>query len=198
MKSDAILAHLAAHGVLLIQDKKLPSVVSMVAGGPISGSWWGHAQNHQIYDILTEVEAHPDVVVVTLVDGKKTLVHRKLWSALYSVAVSREQWQTQGLSRAGLELLARLDQEHRVQAERRDQSTAAKELELRLLAFGHGEHTPAGHHARVVTSWRHWRQGRSITEMQVAAAKLTLEQAATTLGGGSLPWQSPRPKKKKR
>jgi ankyrin repeat protein len=38
--------------VLLEHDRELPSVTSIVAGEPISGSWWGHPLGHAIYDLL--------------------------------------------------------------------------------------------------------------------------------------------------
>jgi hypothetical protein len=64
----------------------VPSLAERVAGGPIRGSWWGHPSGHEIYRVLNEVRASPDVVAVRLIGGKITLVHRRLWPALARVA----------------------------------------------------------------------------------------------------------------
>jgi hypothetical protein len=64
----------------------VPSLAERVAGGPIRGSWWGHPSGHEIYRVLNEVRACPDVVAVRLINGKVTLIHRRLWPALVRVA----------------------------------------------------------------------------------------------------------------
>jgi hypothetical protein len=64
----------------------VPSLAERVAGGPIRGSWWGHPAGHEIYRVLNEVRASADVVALRLVDGKVTLVHRRLWPALVRLA----------------------------------------------------------------------------------------------------------------
>ena len=40
------LERLEEHGLLLLQDKTLPSLVGLIAGEPVSGSWWGHPRAH--------------------------------------------------------------------------------------------------------------------------------------------------------
>jgi hypothetical protein len=64
----------------------LPNLADFVAGEPIRGSWWGHKAGHEIFAVLTEVTASPDVVATRLVNGKVTLIHRRLWPALVRVA----------------------------------------------------------------------------------------------------------------
>jgi hypothetical protein len=64
----------------------VPSLAERVAGGRIRGSWWGHPSGHEIYRVLTEVRASPDVVALRLINGKITLIHRRLWPALVRVA----------------------------------------------------------------------------------------------------------------
>ena len=64
----------------------VPSLAERVAGGPIRGSWWGHPSGHEIYRVLNEVRASPDVVAVRLLNGKVTLIHRRLWPALVRAA----------------------------------------------------------------------------------------------------------------
>jgi len=58
------------------------------AGEPIRGSWWGHPAGHAIFDALNSLTESPDVVRTRLVNGKVTLVHRRLWPALARLADS--------------------------------------------------------------------------------------------------------------
>jgi hypothetical protein len=60
----------------------VPSLADAIAGGPIRGSWWAHARNHEIFALTRAVRDCPDVLVCRLVDGKITYVHRRLWPAL--------------------------------------------------------------------------------------------------------------------
>jgi hypothetical protein len=64
----------------------VPSLAERVAGAPIRGSWWGHPSGHEIYRVLNEIRASPDVVATRLINGKVTLIHRRLWPALVRVA----------------------------------------------------------------------------------------------------------------
>jgi len=81
------MAALVEHGMLLESARgPLPNVAEMVAGEPIRGSWWGHPAGHAIYDALNSLAASPDVVRTRLVNGKVTLVHRRLWPALARLA----------------------------------------------------------------------------------------------------------------
>lgn len=81
------LAALIEHGMLLESARgPLPNVAEMVAGEPIRGSWWGHPASHAIFDALNSLAESPDVVRTRLVNGKVTLVHRRLWPALARVA----------------------------------------------------------------------------------------------------------------
>jgi hypothetical protein len=79
----------------------VPSLSERIAGGPIRGSWWGHPSGHEIYRVLNRVRASPDVVATRLINGKVTLIHRRLWPALVRVA-----------DRFPLERLAAIDEIH--------------------------------------------------------------------------------------
>jgi hypothetical protein len=81
------MAALVEHGMLLESARgPLPNVAALVAGQPIKGSWWGHPQGHAIYATLSLLDDSPDVVRMRLVNGKVTLVHRRVWPALVRVA----------------------------------------------------------------------------------------------------------------
>ena len=74
---------LAEQGVLLESARgPIPNVAELVAGEPIKGSWWGHPSGHAIFAAINELAESPDVVRVRAVNGKITLVHRRLWPAL--------------------------------------------------------------------------------------------------------------------
>ncbi len=82
-----LMAALVEHGMLLQSARgPLPNVAELVAGEPIKGSWWGHPKGHEIFDALGELDDSPDVVRLRLVNGKVTLVHRRMWPALVRAA----------------------------------------------------------------------------------------------------------------
>jgi hypothetical protein len=85
--TDEALEFVRKHGVVLeAATGPVPSLAGEIAGGPISGSWWGHARNHEIFVLTRAVRDCPDVLVCRLIDGKITYVHRRLWPALVRVA----------------------------------------------------------------------------------------------------------------
>jgi hypothetical protein len=79
----------------------VPSLAQRIAGGPIRGSWWGHPSGLEIYRVLNRVRASPDVVATRLINGKVTLIRRRLWPALVRVA-----------DRFPMERLAAIDEIH--------------------------------------------------------------------------------------
>jgi hypothetical protein len=82
-----VMAVLAEHGVLLESARgPIPSVAELVAGEPITGSWWAHPSSHDIFDAINALAESPDVVRLRLVKGKVTLVHRRAWPALVRVS----------------------------------------------------------------------------------------------------------------
>jgi hypothetical protein len=64
----------------------LPNLAEQIAGEPISGSWWGHLSGHEIFAVLTRLLDSSDVIATRLVNGKITLIHRRLWPAVARVA----------------------------------------------------------------------------------------------------------------
>jgi hypothetical protein len=91
-----IVVQSASHAVF-------PSLVDFIAGEKIKGSWWGHEKGREIFRALTAVYESKDVVAAKLVDGKLTIVHRRMWPALatlaYEGAIAHER-------------LAKITQEH--------------------------------------------------------------------------------------
>jgi hypothetical protein len=81
------MALLIERGVLLESARgPIPNVAEIIAGEPISGSWWGHPSSHSIFDAINAIADSPDVVRTRVVSGKVTLVHRRVWPALVRVS----------------------------------------------------------------------------------------------------------------
>jgi hypothetical protein len=189
-----VLAKLKQHGLLLQTDPHLPSVSALVAGAPVRGSWWAHPRSQDIFRVNDQLEDHPDVLVVKLISGKITYVHRTLWHAIIAIGRAREPWQLERLSRAASNLLVQVDGKP-IQTDGR-MSKPASELEKTLLVHSEQFHTAAGGHARRLESWDHWssRIGHSGKGISPASAKQTLEDVVASLnlefkGLGRLPWQ---------
>lgn len=151
-------------GLLLETDARLPSVASLIAGEPVSGSWWAHARSHEIFAALGQFDDHRDVTFTKLISGKVTLVHRKLWPELFAIGTARAPWQVQGLSRSAVTLLEMIDKQEslRTDAVAWAKSAAAKageaarELEKKLLVHAGQIHTETGAHAKLLETWEAW------------------------------------------
>ncbi len=199
-----VLTTLKRAGVLLLSDKLLPSVTTIVAGEPVPGSWWSHPRSHQIYAVATRLGDCEDVTTVKLVLGKVTFVHRRLWPALLAVARSRGAWQCEGLSSKAESLLAEVDNAGRIHMDEwsRGKSDGAAwrraggELETRLLVHGFEVHTDRGAHTKALESWESWRSRVAMdgTMPGEGAAQRSLEAAVAEISRGAkrrarLPWQ---------
>ena len=192
---------LKQHGLLLAADSTLPSVATLVAGEPISGSWWGHRLSGDIYQLMKEMDNHPDVAQVRLVSRKVTYLYRSLWPTLLAVASSREPWQTDGLSSMAKQLLdavlesGELRTDHVPRVGGPKPGDAARDLERRLLVYGEQVHTDTWAHAKLLQSWERWadRVGASAGALASEEGKLMLERGVAELnarfgGKGTLPW----------
>src|SRR4029450_8879361 len=81
------LAFVRQHGVVLASAKgSAPRLTEAIVGEHIKGSWWAHPKSRHIYSILRAVTDSEDVLVCRLIDGKITLVHRRLWPSLVRLA----------------------------------------------------------------------------------------------------------------
>ena len=84
---DAALAFIRTQGIVLLSAKgPVPRMTETIAGETIKGSWWGHPAGKRIFAILEAVTDSDQVLVCKLIDGKVTLVHRRLWPLLASLA----------------------------------------------------------------------------------------------------------------
>jgi hypothetical protein len=84
---DAAVAFVAEHGVVLASARgEAPRLVDFIAGEQIVGNWWSHRRAKEVYNVLASVQESTDVLTCRLLDGKITLVHRRLWPALVRLA----------------------------------------------------------------------------------------------------------------
>lgn len=191
-------------GLLLESDRRLPSVVGLVARAPQHGSWWSHPQGREIFRVLDLLADRPDVTVTKLVAGKVTFVHRRLWPALVRVGMERAAWQLEGLSSGARELLALVGRRGELRTDRplplkgiapRRVGDLVRELETRLLVASAQFHTESGAHAKRLESWPHWakRQRVRVGELSLEKAQAQIEQALRRLDPQAspaklLPW----------
>ena len=151
-------------GLLMLQDKKLPSVVGIITGESLSSSWWSHKRGQDIFNCLNSIE---DVAISTrLIGGKVTFVHRRLWPALLGVAMSRSEWQLPPAN------------------------AKTKDLQERLTVFTEEVHTETGRHEMRLQPWSALLRRGGVKKKSLAAGLKELEAAAAALGAPmtSLPW----------
>jgi hypothetical protein len=188
------LRELKAHGLLLLQDARLPSLATLIAGEAIRGSWWGHPKAKVIFEVANELEDRPDVMLAKLVSKKVTFVHRALFPALVAVGKSRDSWQLDGLGAEAERLLREVESKGPVRTSGRD----AKGLEERLLVHAAQVHTESGKHVLELSTWESYQRRQKLGRLPaVAAARKALEDAAAALSKatnarGTLPWTSAR------
>ena len=164
-----MIAELRKRGLLLMQDKKIASVVTIMAGEPVKGSWWSHPRAHEMFRALEKLGDHPDVLTTRLIAGKVTYVHRPLWASFLAVATSGDPWQERGLGK------------------RPDK----RALQERLLIFAQEVHTESGKHELKLQSWDAWAKKHDVKIRRVTPrAYEQLEEAAIAIGATkkTLPW----------
>jgi hypothetical protein len=199
-----IFERIASYGMLPQTDACLPSIVSLIVGEPVRGSWWGHPRGGEIYNLLGEIADHDDIEEVRLIDGKVTYIHRRLWPALIGVATSGEAWQLRNLSPAAGKLLAMVNKMGECRLDRisipdmessKKPGDVARDLERRLLLHGWQIHTERGAHTKCLATWERWMKHRGIPlpEITVDAARRELDTHLVRLntesgGNARLAW----------
>jgi hypothetical protein len=142
----------------------LPSAAEAIAGGPIAGSWWGHAEGPRIYRLLGELEAQSSgLIELSLVEGKRTLLSSRLTPLLEVVAADpgRRERVVAGLRPPARELLEHLDPRTALRSDDASFATwdnkswraARNALEAGLLARSSSIHTESGRHVSVLEAY---------------------------------------------
>jgi hypothetical protein len=178
---------LRANGLLVRQDKLLPSVVGIITGERLTTSWWNHPKAHEIFHCLAELAEDSNVLVSRLIGGKVTYIDRRLWPAFLAVATSRESWQKRGLSGDAQRLLKAVLRA----GIQRAKGPAARELQERLLVHAEEVHTESGRHELVLQTWGSWSGARAADrQISAAAGREQLERVVCSMEGNKalLPW----------
>jgi hypothetical protein len=186
--TDRVFKVVRDNGLVLVQDKRAANVVALLTGETLKGSWWSHPKGQLIFETLSELAAHPDVLFAKLLATKVTLVHRGLWPALLAVVSAGEPWQVRGLSVPGRRLLSAVNGSPVPVAVA---GPAAKELEKRLLVCTRETHTESGRHALLAESWTAWARGARVKPLRsIDEAKRRIEAAAESIGArrADIPW----------
>ncbi len=135
-----------SYGFLLEADPDFPSIVGLVTGEKIKGSWWGHRKGHEIFSISRKVRDEEDILVIKLISGKVTYVHKRLWTDLISILIVNKNWKIEKLSNNGkkvLELVERagviradnLESETKNEFNKKDLNKSINEIEKGLFIF---------------------------------------------------------------
>ena len=135
----------------------LPNLAEHIAGEPIHGSWWGHPCGREIFAVLNRLLDCGDVVATRLVEGRITLIHRRVWPALVRVA-----------DRFPAERLAAVEEEHTA-------SGAHRTVEVAFPGW-----VPAEDHAAATIAHRR-RGARSAAELP-ALSHHGRDRAASSIG----------------
>ena len=193
MNFEELTERLIEYDLLLDTDPKFPSVTGFVADDTGGRSWWAHPQAKQMYGLSCGLRDHPDVLMVKLVSGKITFIHRPLWPAIAAIGTAREPWQMEGLSKEAKALLKKAGKDRRVFSS----GDPVRELETRLLVHAASVHTELGSHAKEVQSWESWAKTARLGKVKLtpAEAKAQLESVVERLNKqfgakGTLPWQN--------
>ena len=191
-------------GFLLESDPRLPSVATLITDGPLRGSWWSHPLGHEIFQVNEKLDDHKDVLITKLISGKVTFVHRKLWSEVFAIGITREPWQFKKLSAEARTLLKQIDSSGslttadvlKTRKWTMKLGDVARELEKRLLVVGTQFHSASGAHEKRLETWEHWAQRVKFVPASVSAAtaKTNLEDRLQLLNlefnaAAKLPWQ---------
>jgi hypothetical protein len=191
-------------GVLLLSDPSLPSVTRLIARERIAGSWWNHKKGVEIWHVLNKLTNSPNILQTRLLSAKVTFVHKRLWSDVFAVGMSRRNLRTARLSKEARRLMNLVTQKGGIRTDQieepglsgRTVGEAARELEKILLVYSEEIHTEKGKHAKVLWSWTQWREnvGFSPKPISVKLARSRLEKVVAKLNekyraNGKLPWQ---------
>jgi hypothetical protein len=181
---DRVFLQLENSGLLLVSDQYFPSVAYTIVQTQRKGSWWSYPEAHTIFALNGMLEDHPDVLVMKLISGKVTFVHRELWGHIYSIASAREDWQMKPLSASARSLLKKVDSEGSIQTDVLGKQfdpkpgDAARELEFHLLIHTEQVHTKSGRHAKILQTWDEWAKAAKFRgrAKSPAAARRFLEE----------------------
>ena len=195
------------YGLLLEADPDFPSIVGLVTGEKIKGSWWGHRKGHKIFSISRKIRDEADILVIKLISGKVTYVHKRLWTDLISIFIAKQNWQIGKMSKNGKRILELVEKAGVIRADNMETQTTNKfnkidlnkainEIEKGLLIFCNEVHTEKRYHVKLLKTWNHFLKEKSITisgQKDIVAAKENIDKIVAELNTkfdstARLPW----------
>lgn len=189
------LRHLEKEKFLLLVDNRQPSLVTILTGEKIRGSWFGHRLGNVIYNTANNVGRRRGLLAMKLIDGKYTYIHPSLRDAAYALALFLDDWQKKKLTPKAKRLLGELEKKGTLPVTAANRKEAEL-LEKLLLASGEQEHTSSGKHVKVLVAWKRSARklGHKIRKVPVEEAKRAWEDRVWEFNRahGSafrLPWQ---------
>ena len=201
---DQVLDCLERVGVMLETDRAFPSVAGLMVSEPIKGSWWAHSMANDIYMLSRGLIRHPDTILLKLLSGKTTYVHRRLWPELVAIGTAQESWQTRALPASARAMLKKVERQGSLRLDElrgadkaRATATDARILESRLLVIGDEVHTASGAHVKRIETWEHW-SWRTGFQLPILPVYETARDALELIVNGlnqefgaavTLPWQ---------
>lgn len=151
---------LEKYELLLLQDKAFPNIVTEITGEKIVGSWWGHPLANPIYNGLQWVEHHQPILIIKLIDGKVTYVHKNLFADIYSIVCQSRDWQMKKLKDDDLQILKYILKNKNITSDDsvlvklvKDPKKSFVNLEKKLLVYSTEEHMDSGKHIKEYMSW---------------------------------------------
>ena len=171
---------------------------------PCTGRGGRIPQAQMIFQVNERLEDHKDLLIMKLISGKVTFVHRKLWSEVFAIGTAREPWQFKKLSAEAATLLKQIDGSGSLTTAdvlktlkwTMKLGDIARELEKRLLVVGTQFHSESGAHEKQLETWEHWAQRVKFdpASVSVATAKTNLEDRLQVLNlefnaKAKFPWQ---------
>lgn len=199
------------YGLLLEADPDFPSIVGMVTGEKVKGSWWGHRKGNEIFSISRQIRDDDDILLTKLISGKVTYVHKRLWNHLLTILIDKENWQVKNMSTNGENILKLIEEvgairadhlelETRNQLSRKDLNKAINEIEKRLLIFSNEVHTEKGTHSKQLKSWNHFIKEKDLEltrNPSALSSKQTIDSIVVELNNkfnskAKLPWWTQR------
>lgn len=184
--SEAVGLLAAERMLMLAPHAPLRSLVEEIGGRGTKGTWWAHAKGGLIFNISSDLSDHPDTLVVKLVAGKVTFVHRSLWPVLLRVTLdpTRQAEKLSHLSPEALRLFERIAIEGTVRPEK-SHKAARLELEKSLLVLSQSVHTERGNHETSSCSWEHWAR-LSSTVVSPGTLAESIDELAVACRGAKL------------
>ena len=210
---EEIVDYLGRLGVLLEADRAFPSITGIMVREPIKGSWWAHPRANEIYLLSRRLIQHPDAILLKLLSGKTTYVHRRLWPELIAIGTAQDPWQLDALTPSAKSMLKKVEERGSLRMDElkgartaKEQGADARALETRLLVFGEDIHTAPGAHVKKIETWEHWAWRSGYHIQVLPTPERAKDEFATTVGvlneefgaAITLPWQQKKTAKRHR